>query len=130
MTGPDRCPVCNSAIGFEDEDGEMRCEHGHVLPDALMTALERLKPAAQELVKVIAGLVIVGLEQQEFRQRNTDELVDATAVARELGFHADTIGRWAREGRIRSHQQGGGRTRRYVLAEVIADLYGRGDATE
>jgi hypothetical protein len=96
VTGPDRCPVCNAALSFADEDREPRCHNGHVVPDALMLALERLPRATQELVKVLAGLVLVGLGKP--KEEHSNGFVDARVIADETGFHIDTIGRWA-EGR-------------------------------
>jgi hypothetical protein len=125
---PDRCPICDAALSFTDEDEVLRCHNRHAVPDALMAALERLKPSLRELAQVIAGLVLAGMGSPE--DERTDGFVDARVIADATGHHEDTIGRWARKGRIRSHQRDGGRARRYVLAEVIADLYGGGDAKD
>lgn len=123
MTAPQRPKLCECAEGPRrsiGDDGTPYCDRcGHEIRRGLPAGVSALADA-------IADRMLDRLAD-ELRPR-PPEFADATAIAAETGFHVDTIGRWAREGRIRSHQHSGGRARRYVSDEVIADLYGKGDA--
>jgi excisionase family DNA binding protein len=101
---PDRCPVCDTALSFTDEDGELSCQNGHRVPDALMSALARLTPGARELAKVIAGIVLAGMGSPE--EEHSNGLVDARVIADETGFH---VYRRIQEGEIPAIRLGSGR---------------------